>query len=527
MDEMDSDSDDSDRGGSSKPGVREVTDEIDYPSSSDSDDSMQSDSSQIVTYKSKSPCFAGNDFNTALHEILCAKGRKNKRGADGFQVVTRKTNHPGHRPIPRKGEYDPKMVARFSEIYRDYLYGLTGRYVTNFNLTPATHKYVSMLEFARVRDRVLSTMFERRPVIWDLMAGSAADAFSFLLSLDPQELVLCQRSVPDGEHDLAAVDASEQEYLIMCENMKSFLKAFEDQIDARLSGDLIQDPGHQRRRTHIKCKHILAENFIMSVPDFTEVDLVYLDPSWDDDQTMGGSEERKFEMEPTELFQRLETVIWGPIRRKQIKVGCYVIKTRWNWLKVQEYMQRVKTDFLAEYSVRAKPFRPKTARPGKYGAVKGVFHYMILTHRQYKTIQVNNSQLYLDLVYNNQPVWVDKTTFVRPRQPAYSDQNDFVKILENDPHDEARYLKIEPPAPLKERERWTQRPGPHETTTYKKEGSTPAAEKPQAPPVVHYDPHNRFSVLNPDDAMAALKTTGPGARPPRIPGGSTLKGILG
>lgn len=526
MDEMDSDSDDSDRGGSSKPGVREVTDEIDYPSSSESDDSTQSDSSQIVTYKSKSPCFAGNDFNPALHEMLCGRRRRGKKGADGFEVVPKRMDHPGHRPIPRKGEYDPVMVARFSQIYKDYLYGLTGRDVKNFTLTPATHRYVSMLEFARVRDRVLSTMFERRPVIWDLMAGSGADAFSFLLSLDPKELVLCQRSIPDGVVEEAAMNASILEYKVMCENMRSFLHAFRGQIDARLSGDYIENPDSQRRRTHIKCKHKLAENYIMSVNDLTEVDLVYLDPSWDDDHDMGGSGERKFEMEPTELFQRLETVIWGPIRRKQIKVGCYVIKTRWNWLKVQEYMQRVKTDFLAEYSVRAQPFRPKTGKAGKYGAVKGVFHYMILTHRQYKTIQVNNSQLYLDIVYNNQPVWVDKSTFVRPRQPAYSDQNDFVKILENDPHDEARYLKIEPPAPLKERERWTQRPGPHETTTYKKEGSTPAAEKPQAPPVVQPDPNNPFSVL-PEEFEARLKTTGPEARPPRIPGGSTLKGILG
>jgi hypothetical protein len=74
MDSSASDSDDSDRGGSSKPGVPEVTDEIDSSSSeSDSDDSMQSDSYQIEPYKSRPPCFAGKKFDPVLHEMLCSR----------------------------------------------------------------------------------------------------------------------------------------------------------------------------------------------------------------------------------------------------------------------------------------------------------------------------------------------------------------------------------------------------------------------------------------------------------------------
>jgi hypothetical protein len=258
-------------------------------------------------------------------------------------------------------------------------------------------------------------------------------------------------------------------------------------------------PGH--KRTVVKCKHKLAETFLMSVPDNSEVDIIYLDPSWDDDHDMGGTDVNKFELEPTELFQRLENIIWGPVRRRNIKVGCYVIKTRWNWLKVQSYMQRVNTEFIAEYSVRAQPFRPHAGKPGKFGERQGVFHYMILTHKQYKTVSLNNSQMYWDIVYNNQPVWVEKNSVVGVVHPPYSSQNYFSSIRETDPHDTGRFFRIDPPPPLRNRERVVAKTGPHESSTYAPDTYEPVPPPPEMVPAVPEndgsEPEDEFYTYNP------------------------------
>jgi hypothetical protein len=454
-----------------------------YSSSSDSEEGL--DSLRIAPYSPGS-----NTFDTEMHAMLCGRKSRKKAGADGFQEVERQSKpgkgHSSHMQILRKGGYDPEMVERFTRIYNDCFYAMTGRKLDNFRLTASTHKYVSMLEFARGRDRVLATMFERRPVVWDLMAGSGSDALSFLLNLDPAELVACQRSVSDGETNQTKKDESFQEYQVMCENIKSFLRAY-GQVDAHyveedspMAGELgagFQEEPTGHKRTVVKCKHKLAETYIMSVPDNTEVDIVYLDPSWDDAHDVGGTDTSQYELQPSELFQRLEDIIWGPIRRKKIKVGCYVIKTRWNWLKVQTYMQKVNTDFIAEYSVRAQPFRPHAGRPGKFGERQGVYHYMILTHKQYKTISLNNSQLYWDIVYNNQPVWVEYSSVVGIQFPEYSTYSYAPSISETDPHDERRYFKIEPVPPLhgKQRERVVAR-------TSKGESSSYAPDTTEAPP---------------------------------------------
>ena len=355
---------------------------------------------------------------------------------DGFTEVRR----PGKKHAKTYSEDD---IKRFSQVFRDYFYGLTGHQLKTFKLTQSTHKYVSMLEFARGRDRVLATLFERRPVIWDLMAGSGADGLAFLLDLDPRELVLCQRSVPDQERDRGLYDASLHEYKVMCDNVKDFLRAVPD-VNASLHVDG-ESPGSETKRTLIKCKHALAEDFIMSNKVGTEVDCVYLDPSWDDDHDAGGDSMRGQEMTPSQLFERLDRLIWQPMKIKNIKVGCYVIKTRWNWLKVQQYMAATGSEFEAMYSVRTQPFRPnvENMRPGPNGEVQGVYHYMILTHREYKTINMKNSQMYWDIVRNNVPVWVKRSTCVGVAKPVYSDHAQFPDVTHDDPHN-AGYFEVKP-----------------------------------------------------------------------------------
>lgn len=345
-------------------------------------------------------------------------------------------------------ELSESQLQRFSQIYMDDLHAQTGINMSKFKLTRSSQKYVSMFDFARARDRVLSTLFERRPKVWDLHAGSGADSFAYLADLDPQELVLCQRSVQDGERG-AKAEESKREYDVMCSNIKDFVRAAKMDALVSVEGEPVLSDGKTQRRVHIKCKHKLAETFIMSVPQDTEVDIVHLDPSWDDDHDIGGKVSYGREMTPHELFYRLEKLIWTPIRLKNIKVGCYVIKTRWNLLKIEQYLEEVKSQFIATYSLKAKPFRPNLdgMPKDKFDGSKGAYYYMVLTHRDYKTIDYQPSQMYWDIIRNGTPVWVKRSTMVGLIRPGYSANTAFPEWTESNPHSE-EYVMIKPHSKL-------------------------------------------------------------------------------
>ena len=406
-----------------------------YHSSSSSGSDEDSVSTAVMPYRAAS-VGCDDEFDQELHQFLCfGLGPRNQ---DDWREVV-------HAKGKKARVYTQAEIDVFSENYRQYFHALTGHRLDKFQLTISTHKYVSMLEFARARDRVLATMLERRPKVWELGAGSGADALAFLMDLDPEEIVLCQRSVRDGVHHGDEYDHSKREYDIMCENIKDFVQTVK--LDARIDieGGAVDS---RRRRVLIKCKHKLAEDFILSHADKpgTEVDIIYLDPSWDDDHDSGGNTMHGREMTPSELFARLERIIWGPIKKMGIKVGCYVIKTRWNWLKVQQYMDTIDSEFQAMYSIRTHPFRPNPTqpRPEGYGGVQGVYHYMVLTHKEYKTIDVNNSQMYWDIVRDKVPVWIKRSTCVGVTRPVYSDHMSFPEMTETRPANEAGYFMIQP-----------------------------------------------------------------------------------
>ena len=462
-----------------------------------------------------------HEFDQAEHARLCfGLGPKyTHKYPDGYQAVHNSRAKPAR-------VYTDAQIERFSSIYRDYFLGLTGFRLDKFKLTRSTYKYVSMLEFARGRDRILVTMFEKRPKIWDLHAGSGGDSFAFLLNCDPREVVMCQRSVSDMVSHGALYDDSLREYGVMCDNIKDFLRA--TMIDARL--DIEGEPdalpaGAQRRHVHVKCKHKLAQNFIMSQTEHSEVDIVYLDPSWDDDHDTGGNSARGREMTPEQLFGQLKRLIWDPIAYRKIKVGCYVIKTRWNWLRVQQYMNEVDSEFIAQYSVRTQPFRPNANQyaPEQYGGVRGVYHYMILTHREYKTIELENSQMYWDIVRNSVPVWVKKSTCVGVIKPMYSSHTQFPDYTERQPSDASGYIQIGSHG-KKPRERTTGPHNPGEKTSYDSQKFEPAVQPSTMPDQDYessdenngYDTYNRYSVLPPESEPEAQLKTGACAslRPP-------------
>ena len=432
----------------------------DESSSSDSD----IDTSSIVTRARP------DEFDERLHALLCG-GQSRFLGPritpvdpNAWQTHTHDRKPGKHLPGNRnekivvKGEASAEWVERLSKIFRDYFYGLYGRQIPTFQLTQASVKYISMLSSARARDRVLATLFQKRPVIWDLMAGSGADVLAFLLDLNPYEIVACQRSTTPGDSSSEQYQASLHEFQIMQENIMNLSRAFPELRVALRSDErslnapmLAAGEGQEIRHTiPVKCKHKHAETFIMSCPDGTEVDMIYLDPSWDDDYaTEGEVSMRKYELSPKELFDRLERIIWGPIERKKIKVGCYVIKTRWNWLQVQQYLPSINSKFIAMYSIKARQFAAHPGKPGPYGQKQGIFHYMVLVHRDYQTITAENDQMYWDIVRNGQAVWVKKDTFAQVVKPVYSDHHHNPEFTERDPHNPSEYIHIEPPPALR------------------------------------------------------------------------------
>lgn len=415
-------------------------------------------------------------FDPKFHAMLCEKlpflgptvrGPKDK---DGFEIVPHRQKagkrNPGNRLIPKKHEYNEADVERFTEAFKNYFFAMTGRRIEGFQLTAATHKYVTMMPHARKRNRILATLFDSRPKFWDLFGGSGADAIFSIMDLDPEEVVCCNKSVPESVVNGPEYDKSLQEMDVLKGNIESFLRAYPE-----LRGDK-GDPGNSGMRpdgqpaTRVKCKHMHAHTYIYSVPEGTEVDVVYLDPSWDDEQKPGSKDERKYEMEPKELFDHLEEIIWGPIRAKKIKVGVYVIKTRWNWLKVQEYLPKINDEYIAMYSVRAQPFRSKLDQFGRYGEVKGVYHFMILVHKQYKTVNAPNGQLYWDIVRNGVPVWVKRDTVIRVHKPEYSNQLSTPVFTETDPHNDADYFHVQPQAVKRAGERVVEKHDKKKSSSY-------------------------------------------------------------
>jgi hypothetical protein len=379
-------------------------------------------------------------FDQDLHHRLCSitslEAGEEEENNEGWNVVgPAKKGAKGK--ILWKPDQPEEWVQRTADAYMTYFYALTGKRL-EFKLTASTQKYMSMLECARDRNLALSTYFTSRPIIWDLMAGSGADAISFLFDLDPLIVVLCQRAMPEERATNPEYEDSKGAYDIMVKNVKNFLNLYPE----------ITKGGEHRIPTSIRFKHLHAQTYIMSVPDGTEVDCVYLDPSWHKEDVVA----HKYEQTPAELFTYLDHLIWTPIARKNIKVGCYVLKTRWNWLEVQKYLTELDSKFIATYSIEAKQLRVELGARGDYGQVQGLFHYMVLIHRDYKTIPARNSQMYWDIVRNGERVWVRKDSVVAPNRPRYSSQPRFSVFTEKNPHDES-YFEVTPPKALKQKSR--------------------------------------------------------------------------
>jgi hypothetical protein len=372
---------------------------------------------------------------------------------------------PSRDTIPVVPYANERDIDRASQTFRQMFYAYTGRKIMDFKLTKETQRYVSMLTSARSRDRYLVNLLSQPPVIWDLSAGSGADVIFFCENTGAKLIVACQRSVPEEYQSLRPeYEASLQLYKVMVNNIKCYLNARPE-----LNGFLTDEGlGHrpENAQIEIRCKHILAENFILSQKLGTEVDIVYLDPSWDNEHD-SLENSREYELSPKELFDRLEKIIWGPMRAREIKVGIYVIKTRWDWRDVQEFVS-IKDEFIAFYSIEAIQFRDeaKIHKSGPYHSAKGLFRYMILTHKNYQTIHERNNQMYWDIVRNGTPVWVKKDSLLDIHQPRYTEAFPVPVWTDKQPADVSDYIHVVPPKASKHHQIIHASKAPERQSTY-------------------------------------------------------------
>jgi len=349
---------------------------------------------------------AGED--TVVPGLSVTKTDQWKTGKDGFKHQRYQAN--GGRRILNTGEYSATQVRIFQEKYNRYFYALTGKHI-DFKITPSSQRYLSMLEACRIRDKVIMTLFEERPIVWDLMGGSGSDSIAFLFDLNPQKLIIVE-TANGGD----SADSQREEFNILEHNMRNFKDKFPE----------LQSIPHFCLKT--ECKTFITSPEFEKYRD-SRVHLVYLDPSWDYDDEVPNS---RFELTPGKLFKNLERTVWTPMRNANIKVDCYILKTRWSWSKVSQYLEGLSSDYHAVYSIKAQPFRDHIdpSQVGEFGDVKGVYHYMVLVHSDYKELVAQRSEWYMDLIRKGKRVYVDKRTVARPFQPRYTDNLVFPRTYE-------------------------------------------------------------------------------------------------
>lgn len=380
---------------------------------------------------------------------------------DGFQE-RRKYSDSGAPRIRKKHMVSEKQAQEFSQKYNAYFYALTGKEL-DFVITPTSQPYLSMLEACRHRDQVLMTLFEEPPVIWELMGGSGSDSIAFMLDLAPKEMVIV-------EYGVGAEGEKVREKQALIHNIGSFCRCFEE-----YHGAFDEDnPGHVGKR--VRVEYMTARDFIRRAnpPDPVthkrqrkHVNMVYLDPSWDkafyqavemeDKHTRMHEEDEEedgekyvpniveeYESTPEELFHYLKSQVWDPMRENDIHVDVYLLKTRWEWSRVQKQLEQVNSEYYIPYSIQAVPFRENLEgeHAGRYGEIAGQFHWITMIHKNYRTIYDRRTKWYMDLIRHGKKVFVDSRTTIKPFHPRYTDHIRFPTVYE-EPHEHC--FEVTPP----------------------------------------------------------------------------------
>lgn len=338
----------------------------------------------------------------AEHATPAAREREDsdplEADGDGFETVQRKKKSDTE-TISLWRTYTEKECQVFSDMYNAYFMALTGEHL-GFIITPSSQPYVSVFEACMERDFLLSTLFNKRPVIIDPMGGCGSDSCAMLFNLYPKSLWVCEYILTTNERRQAT------EYSILEKNMKAMVKSFK-----------LLDPEQTPGAPELHTRNMDCREFLLGLEVGFHVDILYLDPNW-----VKGGADNEVERTPEEMVDYIREFVIEPLTARQIFPKCIVYKTRYLTEMLWPVMKVLSPDYHPMYSIEAQPFRTAVdeAQFKTTGAVKGRFHWAVIVHNELRTEHWHKSQVYKDLLFNGKDVLIAKEDLIGPNQPMYT-----------------------------------------------------------------------------------------------------------
>ena len=344
-------------------------------------------------------------------------------------------------------EISPVWCGYESELWNLYFETLTGKNI-GFEITPHSFPYFSPLECRRNLDRLLQTLFSKRPIVLDLTCGSGSDSIAFLMHLDPEQIFCVD-------------DMSDEDFAVACENMQKYVNAFPETYGKMkiMKNGASREIWKQRISMHKQQASDFIRRFAVYLKTISGWEnkeiLGYFDPAWDARYLPGLTDEEKrdvlndtgdnveYEVSPKILFNYIQNHILKPMLAGGIQFSVFCIKVRWEMTpaKMQKYLDinpEVGQHFVVLYSVQALPF-VKSSELGEEGgrlilrdkrggrrkrhadgAVKGQFHWIVMKNTNYTYSQDVRSWWYKQWIeHKSTPVYVEEASQVKPHKPLY------------------------------------------------------------------------------------------------------------
>jgi hypothetical protein len=152
---------------------------------------------------------------------------------------------------------------------------------------------------------------------------------------------------------------------------------------------------------------------------------------------------------PEVIMDYIIKCILLPLREAEIPCNIFCVKVRWDITqkKMQDYLNKydqLKDHFVVLYSVQAIANVPgkklhteedegnfksviydegghMKRNKENFGAVKGIFHWIIMKRIDYMYVHHERTELYEEECIKSEPVYIKRGSFLRPFKPRYSD----------------------------------------------------------------------------------------------------------
>lgn len=374
------------------------------------------------------------------------EGRESHEDDTEFTTVVRKRKQDSNTIGPHR-VYTEEECRVFSALYNLWFKCLTGKDL-GFIITPSSQPYVSAFESCMLRDHVLATLFDARPVWVDPMGGSGGDTAAALFNLYPRAVFICEYVYTDDS------GVRSREFQALGNNINNMRDCFD-----------VLNPKKNPEAPIVHMSDKKCEDFLRELDPDLHIDILYLDPNW-----YKGGPLQETERSPSEMVSYLKHHVIRPLEGRKNPPKCIVFKTRWLSQVLWPFMKLLTPDYHPMYSIEVTPFRQKVDEK-KFedeGEVRGRFHWVIIVHNELKTLHYKKSEVYKDLFMDRKEVFIEKTDLISPTMPAYAGFIPFPKRSRRTSGE--GLIHIKPPPRV-----------PRQTTGHSHQGSPASRSKARAP----------------------------------------------